>query len=45
MQNNGFDTLSGTDKVGYILSNADIVFLTAETCFNILNRRKLILYN
>jgi hypothetical protein len=26
MLNNGFDTLSGIDKVGYILSNADIIF-------------------
>jgi hypothetical protein len=36
MLNNGFDALSDIDKVGYILSNADIVFLTAKTCFNII---------
>jgi hypothetical protein len=32
MPNNGFDTLSDINKVGYILFNANIVFLTAVSC-------------
>jgi len=40
-----FVTLSDTDKVGFLLSNSDIAYYSAKTCFNILNKRKLVLYN
>ena len=43
--NCNFNSLNDAEKVVYILSNDNIIFLSAKTCHNILEKRKSCIYN